>query len=117
MNTTARKLAGGNQFPLYVFSCSHTNLITILLCGTVLIAQAGGVQQAQQQKRRTRTHASPTIENVPSMQQTREMENQLALLSTSLSSFYRSTGTISRNVHLLPSRYESDATMRATKIA
>ncbi|MDO7873600.1 hypothetical protein Q5H93_02565 [Hymenobacter sp. ASUV-10] len=91
-------------------------LLTILLCGTVLITQAEPIKPTRK-KEKPRTHASPLVDNGAGMQRTREMENQLALFEHQFIKILPLNRDHLSQRSLLAQQYESDATMRATKLA
>lgn len=94
----------------------QTQLITLLLLGTVLITQADPGKLSLK-KEKPRTHASPSLENGAGMQRTREMEAQLALFEHQFIKLLPLNRDHLAQRALIAQQYEADATMRAAKLA
>lgn len=93
----------------------QTQLISLLLLGTVLTIQADPGKLNG--KAKPRTYASPSLENGPGMQRTREMENQLALFEHQFIKLLPLNRDHLTQRAQIAQQYASDATMRATKLA
>jgi len=112
-----RGLIRGNQPNFMSFlPVRQIQLITLLLLGTVLTTQANPVNP-KTKREKPRTHASPLVDNGVGMQRTREMENQLALFEHQFIRLLPLNRDHLSQRALVAQQYESDAAMRATKLA